>query len=302
MSQPLDRKPIITNDRIWRRCAALNLSHDFISREGRAWIAAGRKRRLQHEGRWLMPNGMILAMVALGLTMLTPSDVAAHGAFTASLQDEPRGDGSGIDRRIIERELGLFRSAQISLRRAMEIAEALHSSSRTMDISLDGGTDASVFRVRTAKDSLIWENTIDAQSGTVRGDEITSAVQDLHANDRVDLAAFRSIRQSMSDAVFIAEVSTSGRAIGGSLTHKNGRLNFVIIVLSGDDLKRVVLEPPRPNRWKPVSHRLRQRELRKTHRTRNRARADMFEHADGCFLPALPRARCAVCLRTTSSV
>ena len=81
-------------------------------------------------------------MVALDLTMLTPSDLAAHAALTPSLQDEQRGDDSAIDQRIIKRELGLFRSTQVPLRRAIEIAEALHASSKTMDISFNGRKEA----------------------------------------------------------------------------------------------------------------------------------------------------------------
>lgn len=214
-----------------------------------------------------MPNRMILAVAALGLMMLTPTDVAADSALTPPLHDEQHSDDSVMDQRIIERELELFRSVQVPLLKAMKIAEGLHADSRTADISFDGGKEAPVFRVKTIKDPLIWENAIDAQSGAVRGDEVTSSLQDFNANNRVDFAALKGIQQSMSDAVFIAEKATSGKAISGSLTRENGRLNFVIIVLSGDDLKRVVLEPPGPNLRRPLSHRSRQRKLRKSHRT-----------------------------------
>ena len=257
-------------------------------RRGGAWIADGRKRRLRHQGRWLIPNGMIFAMVALELTMLTPSDVAVHAALTPSLQDEQRGDDSAIDHRITERELELFRSVQVPLRRAMEIAEGLHAGSRTVDISFDGGKDTSVLCVKTIKDSLGKRDRCAVGSGKGRRGRFIHLI----GNDRVDFAALKGIRQSVSDAVFIAEKATSGKAISGSLTRENGRLNFVIIVLSGDDLKRVVLEPPRPNLWKPVFHRSRQRELRKTHRTRNRARADMFSHISGSMM--LPDDRLAL--------
>jgi hypothetical protein len=45
--------------------------------------------------------------------------------------------------------------------------------------------------------------------------------------------------------VRVAERAASGKAISGGLTRERGKLNFVVIVVSGLDLKQVLLEPPR---------------------------------------------------------
>jgi len=44
--------------------------------------------------------------------------------------------------------------------------------------------------------------------------------------------------------VRVAEQAASGKAISGGLVRDCGRLNFAIVVISGDDMKEVILEPP----------------------------------------------------------
>jgi hypothetical protein len=48
----------------------------------------------------------------------------------------------------------------------------------------------------------------------------------------------------LADAVRVAEQAASGKAISGGLIRERGRLNFAIVVMSGSDLKEVILEPP----------------------------------------------------------
>ena len=66
----------------------------------------------------------------------------------------------------------------------------------------------------------------------------------LDADDRSNLAALRTIRHRLADAIRVAEQAASGKAISGGLIRERGRLNFAIVVMSGSDLKEVILEPP----------------------------------------------------------
>lgn len=151
-----------------------------------------------------------------------------------------------VQQEAVNRELEAFRAAQLSLRQAMGIAEKLHVGSRTADISFDGASGSPVYRVKTVRDNRLWEHAIDAKTGNTIGTETASRLKDLNSDDRNNVVALRSVRQELSDAVVIAERATSGKAIGGGLMTDNGKLNFVIIVVSGNsDLKQVVLEPPR---------------------------------------------------------
>ena len=162
-----------------------------------------------------------------------------------AMQEEGTED-ERVHQEAINRELEAFRAAQLSLSQAMGIAEKLHIGSRTADISFDGASGSPVYRVKTVQDNRLWEHAIDAKSGSTIGAETVSHLKDLNSDDRNNVMALRTVRQELSDAVLIAERATSGKAIGGGLMTDNGKLNFVIVVVSGgSDLKQVVLEPPR---------------------------------------------------------
>lgn len=161
-----------------------------------------------------------------------------------AMQEEGTED-ERVHQEAINRELEAFRAAQLSLSQAMGIAEKLHIGSRTADISFDGASGSPVYRVKTVQDNRLWEHAIDAKTGGTIGAETVSHLKDLNSDDRNNVMALRTVRQELSDAVLIAERATSGKAIGGGLMTDNGKLNFVIVVVSGgSDLKQVVLEPP----------------------------------------------------------
>jgi uncharacterized membrane protein YkoI len=185
---------------------------------------------------------IVLAALSLIIPNL-PAAIASPTVAPALVDNEPDVDLSVA--REVERELQRFRSARVPLRQALDIAERLHAGSRTADISFDGKGDVLVFHVKTVKDQLLWENTIDALSGTVIGDEVASSLSALDDDDQLDVVALNGVRQNLSDAVFIAESSTSGKAISGGLKNEGGKLNFIIVVVADDELKQVVLEPPR---------------------------------------------------------
>ena len=150
---------------------------------------------------------------------------------------------------VVKRELEAFRAAQVSLRQAMGIAEKLHLGSRTADITFEGTSGSPVYRVKTFQHNRLWEYAIDAKTGDMIGTETVSHLNDLNSDDRNNVIALRTVRQELSDAVIIAEQVASGRAMGGGLMNENGKLNFVIVVVSsGSDLKQVVLEPPQARR------------------------------------------------------
>ncbi|MFB9264541.1 PepSY domain-containing protein [Bradyrhizobium erythrophlei] len=144
----------------------------------------------------------------------------------------------------MRRELDSFRAAQVTLSRAMAIAESLHAGSTTADVSFDGAAATPVYRVKTVQEDRVWRHTIDAATGAVMESEAASPLMTLDAEDRSNLIVLKTLRHRLSDAVRVAERTTSGKAISGGLTRERGRLNFVIVVLSGADLKQVILEPP----------------------------------------------------------
>jgi hypothetical protein len=113
-----------------------------------------------------------------------------------------------------------------------------------VDISFDGASGSSVYRVKTFRLDRIWLDTIDAKTGQVAGNATVSSMSELNLEDRLNLIAMQSVRLELADAVFVAEDNTSGKALSGGVMNEAGKLIFVIVVLSGTSLRQVMLEPP----------------------------------------------------------
>lgn len=193
----------------------------------------------------------LFAAILLVLTLPAYASAIASSTDTRPASQDPAGDGAELDQQMIKRELELFRGAQISLCQALLKAEKLHPGSSTWDIGFDGSSGAPVYRVKTVQVDRIWDVAIDARTGDVAGDEIVSSIKDLNMGGRNSVIALTTVQQSLLDAVLIAERATQGKAIGGTVVRESERLNFVIVVVSGDDLKQVTLEPPRARRRGP---------------------------------------------------
>ena len=191
------------------------------------------------------PGWRQLLAVAL-VAMILPAPVYAIASPTdepAVLRNEAE-DGAASNQKAISRELELFRGTAVSLSQAMAIAEALHTGATTADVSFDGGSDAPVYRVKILHNDRIWHHAVDAATGEVVGGEAALPLKELDAEDRSNLAALKTIRYQLADAVRVAEYAASGKAISGGLIRQRNRLNFAIVVISGGDLKEVILAPP----------------------------------------------------------
>lgn len=185
----------------------------------------------------------LFAIALLAFVLTAPARAITSSTEAAALRNEAD-DGAELDQRAVSREIETFRGSAISLSRAIAIAEALHDGSTTADISFDGAADSPVYRVKTVHNDRIWQQAIDAASGKIVGGEAAFPLHELDSEDRHNLAALKAIRHHLSDAVRVAERAASGKAISGGLVRERGRLNFAIVVVSGSDLKKVILEPP----------------------------------------------------------
>jgi uncharacterized membrane protein YkoI len=160
---------------------------------------------------------------------------AANSGVTAQREAE-----EAMNRRLLEQ----LRTIKIPLIQAVAIAEHLHDGSRTAEINLEiSGPPA--YRVRTVKNERIWENVIDANTVGVTEKEISLSLTELDREDLGNIIALKSVEFEFSDAVRIAEKAAGGSALAGGLLKQDGKLNFVVLIASGDRLKEVMLEPPR---------------------------------------------------------
>lgn len=185
----------------------------------------------------LFAAGLLSAVVNGAALAVAPSSASPAGGGAETTIEQ-------IDPRVIGRELALFRNSPISLGQAMAIAEALHAGSTTADISFDGSSNLPVYRVKTLHANQVWQHAIDATTGNIVGVSSASEISSFGLEERGNLAALKTIRQRLSDAVAVAENATAGKAISGGLVRDRGRLSFAIVVMSGGNLKEVILEPP----------------------------------------------------------
>jgi uncharacterized membrane protein YkoI len=185
----------------------------------------------------------LLAIALPALLLVAPAHAVVTAGAPAALHSDTDGDPEA-DRQAVSREIERFRSSSISISQAMAIAEARHAGATTADVSFDGGSGVPVYRVKTLHNDRIWRHTINATTGELVGGEAALPLAELDLDDRSNLAALGAIKHRLADAVHVAERAASGKAISGGLVREGGRLSFAIVVISGDDLKEVILEPP----------------------------------------------------------
>lgn len=191
--------------------------------------------------------GQLFAFALLSALLTAPALAITTTGAPPAVRNGPTDDDT-LDRQAVTREIERFRSATISLSQAMTIAEALHPGSTTADISFDGVPASPVYRVKTLHNDRVWQQVVDAMTGEIVGGGAALPLTQLDPDDRDNLAALRAVRHRLADAVRVAEHAASGKAISGGLIREHGRLNFSIVVVSGSDLKEVILQPPGPRR------------------------------------------------------
>jgi uncharacterized membrane protein YkoI len=183
-----------------------------------------------------------ILLLSLALVPRTAMAELNDGSLSSTGQSPPVHQEANTDSD--QRFLAAFRVAHLPLIEAIAIAERLHVGSRTAGISFDTSDNPS-YRVRTVKDTMIWENVIDVRTGRTAGPETAWSPNELEMEERDNINALGSVKQELSDAVAIAEKAAAGKAISGGLVKEGDRLNFVVVVLSDDHVKEVFLEPPR---------------------------------------------------------
>jgi uncharacterized membrane protein YkoI len=147
----------------------------------------------------------------------------------------------------------VFANAQISVRDVIKIAEARASGAQVVDVSFEGRTDRLAYRVITYQHDEIWDVTIDASTGNIIGDGIVMPVSTLDFKDKTMLGGFSTAGIDLSDVVPIAEAYGSGKAVSVGLEEENGKLIFLVVVVTDDSLKQISVDPSEQNRPRNAS-------------------------------------------------
>jgi uncharacterized membrane protein YkoI len=191
-----------------------------------------------------MPKNQLFALIVWSATLAATGAMADVTRTPADAESRSAAAQADVDEAATHRVLEQFRTTRVPLGQAMAIAERLHDGSRTADVSFEI-SGPPVYRVRTIKNERVFENVIDANTGSVSQAEIASSLKELDRGDLANIIALKWIKQELSDAVRIAEKAAAGSALAGGLMKQDGKLNFVVVVATGGHLKEVMLEPPK---------------------------------------------------------
>jgi uncharacterized membrane protein YkoI len=208
----------------------------------------------EHHRIYAMSKKHLFALVVCSAALASTAATADVTQAPADAEQQSSAAQGDVNEAAMRRVLEQFRTTRVPLGQAMAIAERLHDGSRTADISFEI-SGPPVYRVRTVKNERVFENVIDASTGSVSQAELVSSLKELDRADLANIIALKWTKQELSDAVRVAEKATSGNALAGGLMEQDGKINFVVVVASGDRLKEVMLEPPKVGRPAAAQHR-----------------------------------------------
>jgi uncharacterized membrane protein YkoI len=188
-----------------------------------------------------------MSRTALLATALLAFDISAALAVptrddAAATSTQPAKD---TEAEAVEQEIAAFRSSAIRLPDVLDIARRIAADALVADVSFDGTQGQQIYRLRTVKGDRLEEVLIDAMTGQPRG---KPQLVDVADHDRDSLNSLQSSGPKMADAIRVAERAAGGQAVSGGIAKQGDRLNFIVVVLSGEDLKQVVLEAPDKSR------------------------------------------------------
>jgi hypothetical protein len=176
----------------------------------------------------------VVATPPLRASVTTPDQTLENNAYQAE-HDLPASS---------EREAARLHTSEITLSRAIDIAMQQRTTARIVDVSFDATSGPPIFRILTTSGSRIDEDHVNASTGKIEASSIFSEMAQLDEVDRQNVRSLLRSNVNLSDAVRIAEMKTSGIAVGAGLLSLNGRLQFGVVVLCGDHLTQVILDPP----------------------------------------------------------
>lgn len=194
----------------------------------------------------------IAALLMFSSLSVLPMPALAHESDGAA-KPAPAQDVSESERTAIFQEIKVFANVQISVRDVIKIAEGRVSGAKVVDISFDGGGGRLAYNLKTYLNDEISAVTIDASTGKTIGDALVTPVSALHAKDRIELAGFNTAVIDLSDVVPIAEAYGSGKAVSVGLDEENGKLIFLVVVVTDGSLKQISVDPNQQNQLRNAS-------------------------------------------------
>jgi len=190
-------------------------------------------------------------LILLNSSIIPTSTSARESSGTTT--PTPAEDFTEPELAAIFQEIKAFANVQIAVRDAIKIAEARASGVKVIDVSFDGRSDRLAYRIKAYQHDEIWDVTIDASTGNIMGDGIVVPVSTLDVKERTKLVGFSTAGIALSDVVPIAEAYGAGKAVSVGLEEENGKLIFLVVVVTDGSLKLISVDPNEQNRPRNAS-------------------------------------------------
>jgi uncharacterized membrane protein YkoI len=142
-----------------------------------------------------------------------------------------------------EKVIQSFEKAKITLAEAITIAAKKHKDAKVVDISFDSQAGQLAYKVKTYQDNNVWEGAIDAWTGEIISEGITTPVSKLDEEDQLELAGSLKASIDLSTATALAEEKGSGKAISAGLEETNGRIVYEVTIVDKGATTKFVIDP-----------------------------------------------------------
>jgi len=142
-----------------------------------------------------------------------------------------------------EKEINSFEKAKVSLAEAIRIAAKKHKDAKVVDVSFDSQAGQLAYKVKTYQDNNVWEGAVDAWTGEIISEGITTPVSKLDEEDQLELAGLLKASIDLSTATAVAEEKGSGKAISAGLEEKNGRIVYEVTIVNKGATTKFVVDP-----------------------------------------------------------
>ena len=191
----------------------------------------------------------LLVLLILSILPMSTRARESNGTTTPT----PAQDFNESERAAVLQEIRVFANAQLSVRDVIKIAEARASGAKVVDVSFDGRADRLAYRVKAYLNDEISTVTIDASTGKTIGDAVVTPVSALDVKDKIELAGFSTAVIDLSDVVSVAESYGSGEAVSVGLDEENGKLIFLVVLVTDGSLRQISVNPDQQSRLRNAS-------------------------------------------------
>ena len=191
----------------------------------------------------------LLVLLILSILPMSTRARESNGTTTPT----PAQDFNESERAAVLQEIRVFANAQLSVRDVIKIAEARASGAKVADVSFDGRADRLAYRVKAYLNDEISTVTIDASTGKTIGDAVVTPVSALDVKDKIELAGFSTAVIDLSDVVSVAESYGSGKAVSVGLDEENGKLIFLVVLVTDGSLRQISVNPDQQSRLRNAS-------------------------------------------------